>query len=254
MTELTHQTFLVPLIVFCRVGACFMVLPGISSERIPMQLRLFAAIAVALAITPLVFDSVKPMVTETSGNLLSLIVVETLTGILLGFLVRILFLALEFAATAMANLAGYGSVFSHSADNNDPSSPFSSMVTMPAVALFFMTDQHVNVIRMLQKSYIGLQVGTAIASPPNLQLIVSNIDTAFRLTIQLSAALVVYSITVNLAFGFLNKMVPQIPIYFVSAPFVLLGGMFILLQIDKSVLEIFMSLVSQAIQNVGQYG
>lgn len=254
MTELTHQTLLVPLIVFCRVGACFMVLPGISSERIPMQLRLFAAIAVALAITPLVFDVVKPMVTETSGNLLALIGVETLTGILLGFLVRVLFLALEFAATAMANLAGYGSVFSHSVDNNDPSSPFSSMVTMPAVALFFMTDQHVNVIRMLQKSYVGLQVGTSIASPPNLQLIVSNIDTAFRLTIQLSAALVVYSITVNLAFGFLNKMVPQIPIYFVSAPFVLLGGLFILLQIDKSVLEIFMSLVSQAIQNVGQYG
>lgn len=254
MTELTHQTLLVPFIVFCRVGACFMVLPGISSERIPVQLRLFAAIAVALAITPLVFDVVKPAATETSGNLLSLIAVETLTGILLGFLVRVLFLALEFAATAMANLSGFGSVFSHSVDNNDPSSPFSSMVTMPAVALFFMTDQHINVIRMLQNSYVVLKVGTAIASPPNLQLIVSNIDTAFRLTIQLSAALVVYSITVNLAFGFLNKMVPQIPIYFVSTPFVLLGGLFILLQIDKSVLEIFMSLVSQAIRNIGQYG
>lgn len=254
MTELTHQTLLVPFIVFCRVGACFLVLPGISSERIPMQLRLFAAIAVALAITPLVFDVVKPAATEASGDLLSLIAIETLTGILLGFLVRVLFLALEFAATAMANLTGFGSVFSHSVDNNDPSSPFSSMVTMPAVALFFMTDQHINVIRMLQKSYVGLQVGTAIASPPNLQLIVSNIDTAFRLTIQLSAALVVYSITVNLAFGFLNKMVPQIPIYFVSTPFVLLGGLVILLQIDKSVLEIFMSLVSQAIQNIGQHG
>lgn len=254
MTELTHQTLLVPFVVFCRVGACFMVLPGISSERIPVQLRLFAAIAVALAITPLVFDVVQPATTETSGNLLSLIGIETLTGILLGFLVRVLFLALEFAATTMANLAGYGSIFSHSVDNNDPSSPFSSMVTMPAVALFFITDQHINVIRMLQNSYVGLKVGTAIASPPNLQLIVSNIDTAFRLTIQLSAALVVYSITVNLAFGFLNKMVPQIPIYFVSTPFVLLGGLFILLQIDKSVLEIFASLVSQAIQNIGQYG
>jgi flagellar biosynthetic protein FliR len=40
----------------------------------------------------------------------------------------------------------------------------------------------------------------------------------------------------------------------VSTPFVLLGGLVILLQIDKSVLEIFMSLVSQAIQNIGQHG
>jgi flagellar biosynthetic protein FliR len=254
MTELTYETLLVPFIVFCRVGACFMVLPGISSERIPIQLRLFAAIAVALAITPLVYDSVRPSASETSSDILSVIVIESLTGILLGFLVRILFLALEFSATAMANFAGYGSIFSRAVDGNDPSSPYSSLITMPAVTLFFITDQHVNIIRMLQKSYQTLAVGTAIAAPPNLQLIVTNLDTTFKLTLQLAAALVVYSITVNLAFGFLNKMVPQIPIYFVSTPFVVLGGLFILLQIDKNLLEIFMSLVTQAIQNVGQNG
>jgi flagellar biosynthetic protein FliR len=254
MTELTHETLLVPFIIFCRVGACFMLLPGISSDRIPVQLRLFAAVGVVLALTPLVFDDVRPEAKETSSGILSIIVIESATGILLGFLVRILFLALEFSATAMANFAGFGSVFSHAADNNDPSSPYSSLVTTPAVALFFITDQHINVIRMLQKSYETLKVGTAIAAPPNLQLIVTNFDSAFKLTIQLAAALVVYSITVNMAFGFLNKMIPQIPIYFVSTPFVALGGLLLLLQIDKSVLEIFTSLVSQAIQNLGQNG
>ncbi len=254
MNEITHETLLVPFIVFCRVGACFMVLPGISSERIPVQLRLFAAVAVALVLTPLVYDEVRPESGETSSNLLSIIVIESLTGILLGFLVRILFLALEFAATAMANFAGYGSIFSHAIDNNDPSSPYASFITAPAIALFFITDQHINVIRMLQRSYESLKVGTAIAAPPNMQLIVTNFDSAFKLTAQLSAALVVYSIMINLAFGFLNKMVPQIPIYFVSTPFVVLGGLLILLQIDKSVLEIFSSLVTQAIQNLGQHG
>jgi flagellar biosynthetic protein FliR len=254
MTEFTDETFLVPFIVFCRVGACFMVLPGFSSDRFPVQLRLFAAIGVALAVTPLVFDEVRPEAKETSSDLLSIIAIESLTGILLGFLVRILFLALEFAATAMANFAGYGSVFSHAVDNNDPASPYSSLMTMPAVTLFFVSDQHINIILMLRRSYETLKVGTAIAAPPNLQLIVTNLDTTFKLTIQLAAALAVYSITVNLAFGFLNKMVPQIPIYFVSTPFVVLGGLLILLQIDKSVLEIFTSLVTQAIQTLGQNG
>lgn len=254
MTSLTHETLLVPMLVFCRVGACFLVLPGISSERIPVQMRLFAAIAVALALTPLVYELVRPAAGEAPGNLLAMVGVETLTGILLGFLVRILFFALEFAATAMANFAGFGSVFSHAVDNNDPSSPYSSLVTTPAVVLFFITDQHVNVIRMLQRSYATLNVGLTIAAPPNLQMIVTTCDSAFRLTLQLSAALVVYSLTVNLAFGFLNKMVPQIPIYFVSTPFVVLGGLLILLQIDKTALEIFSSLISQAIQNIGQHG
>ena len=53
MIELTHESILVPLIIFCRVGACFMVLPGFSSDRIPVQLRLFVAIAIALALISL---------------------------------------------------------------------------------------------------------------------------------------------------------------------------------------------------------
>lgn len=254
MTAFTHESLLIPFLVFCRVGACFMLLPGISSERIPVQLRLFAAIAVSLAITPLVYESVRPAAGETPSNLISMIMIETLTGVLLGFLVRVLFLALEFAATSMANCAGYGSVFSHAVDNNDPSSPFSTFVTTPAVALFFITDQHINVVRMLQRSYDTFKVGLAIAAPPNLQTIVTSFDSAFKLTLQLSAALVVYSLTVNFAFGFLNKMVPQIPVYYVSTPFVVLGGLIILLQIDKTTLEIFSSLVAQAIQNLGQNG
>ena len=59
---------------------------------------------------------------------------------------------------------------------------------------------------------------------------------------------------VNLAFGFLNKMIPQIPSYFVSTPFVVLGGLIILLQIDSGIISIFSSLVMQAIATLGQNG
>ncbi len=254
MSQFTYETLLIPLIVFCRVGACFMILPGVSSDRVPAQLRLFVAIAVALAITPFVYEDLRTTTTGPSSDLLAVLVTETLAGVFLGFLVRIFFLALEFSAIAMANFAGFGSVFSHAVDGNDPSTPYSAFVTMPATTMFFLTDQHFNVIRMLENSYGVFKVGTAASMPLDLQTIVNTFATAFKLTLQLSAALVVYSLTVNLAFGFLNKMVPQIPIYFVSTPFVVLGGLIILLQIDKTMLEIFSSLVTQAIANLGQNG
>ena len=254
MTGLTSESLLLPLIVFCRVGACFMVLPGIASARIPVQLRLFVSIAVALAITPIVAGDVRPATLMAPSDLLAVIVTETMAGLFLGFLVRIFFLALEFAATCMANFAGYGSVFSHAIEDNDPASPFSAFVTLPAVALFFITDQHVNVVRMLQESYVGFKVGLPLATPPDLGMIVAAFGSAFKLTLRLSSALVIYSLIVNLAFGFLNKMVPQIPSYFVSTPFVVLGGLIVLLQIDKTTLEIFTSLVTQTIQNLGRNG
>lgn len=254
MIELTHESILVPLIVFCRVGACFMVLPGFSSERIPVQLRLFVAIAISLAITPLIYDDVRSLTSGPSDQLLVIIVTESLAGLFLGFMVRIFFLALEFAAISMANFAGFGSAFSHAVEGNDPSTPYSAFVTTPAVTLFFITGQHINVIRMLKNSYVTLKVGSQFAAPPDLLMIVNTFGSAFKLTLQLSAALVVYSIMVNLAFGFLNKMIPQIPSYFVSTPFVVLGGLFILLQVDKTMLEIFSSLVTQAITHLGQNG
>jgi len=107
---------------------------------------------------------------------------------------------------------------------------------------------------MLQNSYGVFKVGLPFATPPDLATIVATFGTAFKLTLQLGAALVVYSLTVNLAFGFLNKMVPQIPSYFISTPFVVLGGLIILLQIDSTMQEIFSSLVMQAIANLGQNG
>ncbi len=254
MSELTQQTLLVPLIVFCRVGACFMVLPGFSSDRIPVQLRLFVAIAISLAIMPIVYDDVRPVAAGPAEGLVSIIVTESLAGLFLGFIVRIFFLALEFAAIAMANLAGYGSAFSHAIEGNDPSTPYSVFVTLPAVVMFFVADLHIAIIRMLQNSYAALKVGSEFAAPPNLSMIVSTFGSAFKLTLQLSAALVVYSVMVNLAFGFLNKMIPQIPSYFVSTPFVVLGGLIILLQIDSGIISIFSSLVMQAIATLGQNG
>jgi flagellar biosynthetic protein FliR len=254
MSELTQQTILVPLIIFCRVGACFMILPGFSSDRIPVQLRLFVAIAIAIAIMPIVYDDVRPVTAGPADSLISIIVTESLAGLFLGFIVRIFYLALEFAAIGMANLSGYGSAFSHAIDGNDPSTPYSAFVTLPAAVLFFILNLHVAIIRMLQNSYETLKVGSQFAAPPNLSLIVSTFGSAFKLTLQLSAALVVYSVMVNLAFGFLNKMIPQIPSYFVSTPFVVLGGLFILLQIDSGILGIFSNLVMQAIATLGQHG
>lgn len=254
MNPLAVENILVPLIVFCRVGGCFMILPGISGGRIPMQFRLFISLAIALAITPFVYGELNADLQSAPGQVITLVITESLAGLFLGFLVRIFFLALEFSAIAMANFAGYGSAFSHSIDNDDPATPFSAFVTMPAIALFFILDQHISIIRMLQGSYSAFPVGSGFATPPNLNVIVETLGMAFKLTLQLSAALLVYSLTINIAFGLLNKMIPQIPSYFVSTPFVVLGGLLILLQADRSMLEIFSSLVSQAIVNLGRSG
>jgi hypothetical protein len=49
-------------LAFCRVGGCFMLMPGLSSVRVPMQVRLFVAVAVTLRLLATVWDSILPFV------------------------------------------------------------------------------------------------------------------------------------------------------------------------------------------------
>ena len=46
-------TLLLPMIViFCRIGGCLMVVPGFSSVRVSMRIRLMTAVALSVALTP----------------------------------------------------------------------------------------------------------------------------------------------------------------------------------------------------------
>ena len=70
-------------------------------------------------------------------------------------------------------------------------------------------------------------------APPNLLFsprsaltdVTDTLSESFMVMLQLGSPFVAYGILVNLAIGFVNKMTPQIPIYFISLPFVLAGGL-----------------------------
>jgi flagellar biosynthetic protein FliR len=48
----------------------------------------------------------------------------------------------------------------------------------------------------------------------------------------------IYAVIVNLAVGLANKLTPAIPVYFISIPFVMLGGLFLLhLTIAEHILQ-----------------
>lgn len=247
MSPGVQQAILSTLLVFSRVGLCFMVLPGISSERIPAQARLFLAISISLALAPIAFSNFVSAIPQNAGDIAPLIAAEALTGLVIGLLVRVLFVALEFSATAMASYLGYSSAFTHSIESTDAATSLSAIVTMPAVVMFFVLDQHTRMIGLLLESYQSFPVGQQLDTQYSLQVVLKALVQAFRLALQLSAPLVVYSLTVNVLFGLLNRMVPQIPAYFMSTPFVMLGGLILLFFLIGVMLAAFGATTSQVI-------
>ena len=242
MSQVTTGLVLAVLVVFCRIGGCLMLMPGFSSPRVPMRVRLFVALAVVVAISPLIVPGIVRDVGSATLPALGLIIVgELALGMLIGLLGRSFFSALQFMATGIATFAGVGSMPGAPAIDDEPMPAIASLIMVTVTVLIFITDQHLEVVKTLVASYGAIPVGTPFDAAGSLRQLTATFTTAFQLALQVSGPFVVYALAVNFLFGLANKMVPQVPVYFISLPFVIAGGLALLYIAIMEALPVFMS-------------
>jgi flagellar biosynthetic protein FliR len=229
LTPFGSETVLLTFVIFCRIGGCLMLMPGFSSSRVPVQVRLFLAVGVTLALTPLLLPKLQTALPDLpSAKALQLIVSETLIGGLLGLMGRLFFLSLQFMAVSAASFVGFGNLPGTPIEDAEPNPPFASLITLTATVLIFLSDQHWEVFRALLSSYASLPVTEFFGARFGLTQVADVLSDAFVLALRISGPFVVYSLIVNLMFGIANKLTPQIAVYFISLPFVIAGGLFLL--------------------------
>ena len=242
MNALTPTLILTAFLVFCRIGGCLLVIPGFSSQRIPVRARLFVAIAVALAVMPLMVDQVRPAVEAAAPvTLLGLILSETLKGVLIGMLGRLFFIALETMTVAVSFSIGLSSVIGPPMEGDESLPSIASFISLAAVLLVFVTDLHWEIFRGLKLSYDVLPVRQGFDARIGLVQLTDGATRTFLFTLRIAAPFLVFSVVANFAIGLINKLVPQIPVSFISAPFLLAGGMIILYFTVRPALDLFTS-------------
>jgi flagellar biosynthesis protein FliR len=227
-------------LAFCRIGGCLMLMPGFSSARVPVHVRLFIAVAVTLALSPLLVPVLRAALPQVAPDaMLALIVSETVVGALIGLMGRLFFLALQFMATAAAMFIGLSNTGAPIEDT-EPVPAFAALITLTATLLFFLADQHWKVLRALIGSYSALPVTEPLAAAFSLAKLTDAATSAFLLALQISAPFIVYALIINFMVGIANKLTPQIPVYFVSVPAVLAGGFILLYFTIGESLRLFM--------------
>lgn len=206
-------------VVFCRVGACIMTMPGFSAQPIPARVRLFVAIGLSLALMLPLYDAIAPLVNGAPPSVLALaLLTETAVGALIGLMARLFFFALETLGTAAVTAMGVGNVLSAPIDEAEPLPAMTSFVVLSAVTLLFVTDLHWEIIRGLFMSYSAIPILKAPPAQTLLSEYMKVIGQAFVLALRISSPLLLFGLLANIAFGLLNKMAPHVPVYFVSAP------------------------------------
>ncbi|PYE84504.1 flagellar biosynthetic protein FliR [Pseudoroseicyclus aestuarii] len=217
---------LVPyILVFARLGSVMIFMPGFGDTAIPMRMRLMMALVISVALTPAsgvpAVDLAQPML------LVPLLAIEVTVGLWIGLTARILFSALDFAGAQVAYVAGLSNALAPQTGQFQGATMISGVLTLAATAMIFATDLHHLILRALLLSYEVFPTGRLM--PGDLaQQTVRAASASFSIGLSIAAPFYVMGLVLNAGLGLTARMMPQLPVFFVATPVLIVSGLFVL--------------------------
>lgn len=220
----TAQQVFAAGLVFARIGAVIMLLPGLGETLVPPRIRLSFALASTLMIFPLIGGTVPP-IPSGAADLGLAVIKEVLIGLLIGSILRLFMVSLS-AAGEIVSMATTLS-FSQTANpmQAQPSTSLGTFLGMIGIVLIFATNLDHLFIAAIVNSFELFPFTRDIPVADAGQLAVQTVSRSFGLGLQLAAPVVVFSLILNVATGLVGRVMPQFQVFFVATPLMVLGGL-----------------------------
>jgi flagellar biosynthetic protein FliR len=215
------------MLVFARIGAMVMLLPGFGETNIPTRIKLSIALLLTLIILPLHRTAYQVDMSSLTP-LLVLMLHEIVVGVVLGATARVTLSALQVAGSVIAQQLGLGFVTAIDPTQGQQGLLIGNFLTILGLTLLFATDSHHLVIAALSESYRIFSPGEVFPSGDVAALATRAFAAAFKIGLQLSAPFLVFGLVFNIGLGILARLMPQMQVYFVGVPLSILAGFLIL--------------------------
>ena len=229
MTPELSQSIFAIFLVFCRIGGCVLFAPGLSSNRAPMQIRLWLTVGITAAVMPLLHTAVgERLKTIPLEQQPLLILTETFVGAAIGLMGRFYLLALQLAATAASNFIGLAGIPGVPLEDSESGSPLATLASSAAVMMILFMGLHIEMLRAALDSYDVIMLDATLPVKALLANILNVLAETSLLSLRLAAPFLVYGVIVNFAIGMGNRFAPHISVYHATTGAVMLGGFLLL--------------------------
>ena len=227
------------MLVFARIGAMVMLLPGFGETNIPTRIKLSIALLLTLIILPL-HRTAYQVDMNSLTPLLVLMLHEIVVGVVLGATARVTLSALQVAGSVIAQQLGLGFVTAIDPTQGQQGLLIGNFLTILGLTLLFATDSHHLVIAALSESYRIFSPGEVFPSGDVAALATRAFAAAFKIGLQLSAPFLVFGLVFNIGLGILARLMPQMQVYFVGVPLAILAGFLILGLLITALMGVFL--------------
>jgi len=219
-------TFIWP---FSRILGFFSTAPLLSQNSFPVTTR----IGLAIVMTILLMPGIPLMMTvdQLSMDGLLILINQFLIGISIGFVMRVIFSAIEMAGELIAVSMGLGFATFYNPQTQAQTIVISQFLSLLALAVFLSTNLHLVMLESFFDSFKTIPIDQISLAPIAFRDLAYWGSNIFSIGLQLSLPIVTTLLIANIALGILTKAAPQLNLFGIGFP-ITIGIGFLMLSIN----------------------
>jgi flagellar biosynthetic protein FliR len=234
------------ILVMARVGAAMALLPGLGEAEPPVLLRVGLALGVTALLLPGIAPAI-PAVPEASVTAGLMVAAEVVTGLWLGWLARLLVLALPMAGQFIGHMIGVANVLQPDPILGSQATPIARLFSVAAPLAILATGLYALPLLALAGSYRLVPAGTLLPAADSAETAARAVAAAFAIAVRLASPFLLVAIVWNVAMGLLARLVARLQVYFVVMPAQILGGMMLFAVLASGLMAAWRGSVSEGL-------
>ena len=205
-----------------RLLGLFSSAPVFSNRGVSVRVRLAIGMGVAIAVLPVMPP--MPQVPPGSGLGLAIFAQQIFIGIAIGFVMRIVFAAVDMAGALIGMQMGLSFAIFFDPDAGGQTAVLSDFLNLLATLIFLAINGHLLMVDILVRSFEWLPVSTAVVDAGGWGFLARAGVTVFSAGLLLSLPIIAILLIANIALGVLTRAAPQLNLFAVGFPITLTAG------------------------------
>ena len=201
------------MMVFLRALGLILLFPTLAGKPLPVTVR----VALAACLATLLFGIVSRVheVPAGYGELIGAVAKEVVLGLLMGWVGRLVFEAVEIGGRVLSNEIGLSAI--PGIDAPQPGQePVATLLVTFAGVIFFLAGGHLGALAAFARSFDFAPAGAAAFNENVPELLVRGTARVIELGVRIAAPFIALNFLVTLAFSVLGRAVPKMNVFIVS--------------------------------------
>jgi flagellar biosynthetic protein FliR len=205
-----------------RLIAFLMVAPPFHVSAFPAQVKVAIALGLALVAGPRAAEASGAvpgeMLASGSAEYIGALVLEIAVGLVLGFLVRMVFAAVQAAGSIIDNFGGFQLAQGYDPLSQTQGAVFAKFYEFTALALLFASNGHQLVLGGLVRSFDALPLGNGFNTEAMAHLLTGGLAELMVSALQIAGPLVVVLFLADVGLGLLTRVAPALNAFALGFP------------------------------------